>query len=82
MPESDKPTMPLCGKCSLARFGIWRRVSEGTHEQDILGCRRLTGEEWKEGWRNDHDGLGWFQRNCPILRVARVENEERVLCSC
>ena len=71
------PTMPHCGKCHLAQFGHWVPKAIGVHEQAIQGCRKLTKEQWDEGWRDDEDGRGFFQRNCPLLGIVRVSDETR-----
>jgi hypothetical protein len=43
------------------------------------GCKRLSGAEWDEGWFSD-DPLNetYYQHNCPISLVMRIEDEKPV----
>lgn len=73
-----KPKPPLCGMCSLAQFGPWMMLGPGVSESNVRGCRRLTERLWSEGLRDDADVNGWFQKNCPLIGIAIICDEELV----
>jgi hypothetical protein len=69
---------PHCGRCDQGKFGPWKRnMTEKKDEKPIIGCRRLTKKKWDDGWRDDDDGKGWFQRNCPLSGIVRISEETR-----
>lgn len=70
------PGRPICGKCRDKIVTAWKPTAPGVHSSDLVGCEKLTPEKWEEGWRNDGDG--WYQHNCPILFLLRIEDERKV----
>jgi len=64
--------IPMCWKCADGVLGPPQGKLGG---RELIGCKKLSQEQWQEGWRPEVGG-SVLQHNCPISLILRPKDEK------